>query len=788
MKFTRKWFLLILLLPLWVSFAAVFALCELLDLLLCAWWRPLLRRSRIPASCPREPKASVVILNWNGRSLLEECLPSVVAEVERTPGDHEVIVIDNGSTDDSVAMLQETFPSVRIVRHKQNYFFSKGYNRGVQSARGDLLVFLNNDMMVEPGFLAALIEPFRDDPDLFAVTAQVFFADASKRREETGKTRALWRKGWIEYAHHAVTEGDTRNGLVPVFYAGGGSAAVDRVKFTEIGGFDVLLDPFYVEDTDLSYQAWKRGWKVLLCPASKVIHKHRSSSGRIDRRHLERIIRRNQLLFIWKNITDWRPFFAHLWFLPRTLERMGHALGATQMARIFLMALARWPHAWTRRFLCRFHYQFTDREVFRVANHTFEYKQRWLPLPPIRSTERLRILFVCPYLPTPLHAGGGRMLQLIRRLALEHDVSVLSFTDNEEERRFLPELKSVCRRLVAIERYPHRQGKHVFWPLPWTMEVDFSDPQFHERLCEMLGDDEYDVIQCEYIQLAAQIPRLRREVTVLTEHEVQHAATWRRFQGAKNVGARLDELRRWFLWFDAEMRFGRRFDRIVTLTDADAWSLQRFDPSLRVDVVPTCVDLEYFSPNGYQETPASLVYVGAFRHSPNVDAALFLVEEILPKVRQRFPEVRVCLAGSNPPPEMLRLASETVTITGWVDDLRPYIERASVFVAPIRLGVGIRGKVLEAWAMSKAVVASPIACAGIGAREGENALIAEDAEQFAVAIARLLGDASLRKRLGENGRRWVEKEFDWSVAVRRQVAVYHDCLRKKGRLIEAGPR
>ena len=320
---------------------------------------------------------SLLILNWNGAGLLKECLPSVLDAVAFAGGEHEILVIDNGSTDGSVAFMQENFPQVRVVALDRNYSFIGGYNRGVQEARNDILVFLNNDMAVDKNFLRPLLDGFTDE-QVFAVSSQIFFTDPGKRREETGKTRAVWSMGAIAYVHDAPTAEDDKLGYVPAFWAGGGSAAFDRRKFLELGGFDPLLNPLYMEDVDLSYLAWKRGWKVLFCPASKVYHKHRASSGRLDRAYLERIIHRNRLLFIWKNITDPGMLLQHLLSLPALPWHPAWGLGARETARVLWMALGRLPEALRSRRRAHRHARLHDKEVFLVANDPLFFKERFI--------------------------------------------------------------------------------------------------------------------------------------------------------------------------------------------------------------------------------------------------------------------------------------------------------------------------------------------------------------------------------------------------------------------------
>lgn len=765
----------------------IFLLNEVLYFLFFSWWRPFKSRKKSAADTSDTKShinASIIILNWNGMNLLAECLPSVIEAVQYDGGDHEIIVVDNGSTDGSVKFLKERFPQVKVVTLEKNFFFAGGNNAGAKAATNDILVFLNNDMIVKKDFLRPLLEGF-SDPDVFAVSSQIFFEDQNRRREETGKTRAQWRLGYIFYRHDMPTDGDLKNRYVPAFWLGGGSAAVDRKKFFAIGGFDTLMNPFYVEDTDLSYQAWKRGWKVLFCPESKVIHKHRASTSKFNRSYVERVIHRNQLFFIWKNITDPCMFLTHLLLLPLTLRKIRRQIGAIETAKVLAMSMVKLPEVLYKRNKCRWHYCRSDQEVFKIANSTFEYKQRFVPPRLVKPGDKLRILFVCPYLPSPLHGGGVRMFEMIRRLAEKHEVSVLSFSDNEEERRYIQELQKFCKDIQVIVRKPSPSRVDWLRKFPASVTIEFGDPKLGHVLKDMLSDLNYDIVQCEYIQMAYQIPKLHREVTVLTEHEVQHAALLQRFKQERNYLQKILIIAQWLKWLNAEINWCRKFDKIITLTQEDALSLKRFDSRLPIEVIQTCVDIEYFKPLSVEEESNSLIFTGNFRHLPNVDAALYLATEIFPKVKQKVPTAKLYLVGAWPPPEVQRLTTlEGVIVTGWVEDLRPYISRSSVFVAPIRLGVGIRGKILEAWAMEKAVVATPLACAGLEGQHGEHLLVAKNSEEFAEMIVTLLFDVELRRWLGRRGRELVEKRYTWDIAINKLMQLYMDALKEKVESVE----
>ena len=309
------------------------------------------------------PTAAIVIVNWDGKHFLAECLPSVIEAVQYAGGNHEILVVDNGSTDGSVEFIRTNFPHVRVLSLDRNYGFGPGNNRGVQAVQTDIVVFLNNDMVVERAFLRALLGGFTD-ASVFAVTSQIFFADPTRRREETGKTRVRFDRGFFDFWHDEIRPEDENREAIPVFWAGGGSCAVDRTKFLKIGGFDPLYHPFYVEDADLSYQAWKRGWKCVLAPASRVVHKHRGTSkAKFGNRFVDNTIRKNQFLFIWKNVTDAPMIFEHLVNLPRIHARAMIQNDPRSEIQAYLRAVLQAPQALARRVANIPHYVLSDRDV-----------------------------------------------------------------------------------------------------------------------------------------------------------------------------------------------------------------------------------------------------------------------------------------------------------------------------------------------------------------------------------------------------------------------------------------
>lgn len=266
-------------------------------------------------------RASIIIASWNGRRLLETCLPRALRAIAREGGNHEVIVVDDASTDETAAYVRREFPEVRVIALEKNLRFGGANNAAARAATGDVLVFLNNDMQVHEDFLGPLLRHF-DDPAMFAVTAQIEMAPRWMKGgwiRETGLVRGRFEDGFFVLQHDQPEAEDA----VPVFYAGGGSSAVRRDRFLALGGFDRLFRPFYFEDLDLSYRAQKSGWTVLYEPRSRVLHAHRQTNSETNfpGGFVDRMFGKNSLLFTWKVLTDQRLLNQHFRSLWRRLMR-----------------------------------------------------------------------------------------------------------------------------------------------------------------------------------------------------------------------------------------------------------------------------------------------------------------------------------------------------------------------------------------------------------------------------------------------------------------------------------
>lgn len=392
----------------------------------------------------------------------------------------------------------------------------------------------------------------------------------------------------------------------------------------------------------------------------------------------------------------------------------------------------------------------------------------------------MRILFVCPYVPcVGVHAGGAHMYEVIKGLARRHDVSVVTFYEQESEREYLEELQGLCQEMVAIRRVPPFHKRN-----PWIIEPYVAD-EFHSAAMEgairKLSDDKpFDVVQFEYTQMAQYSPLAGSACTLLLEHEVTFSSFLRSIPYQSSLWSKARAFVGWALMLDYELRACRSVDEVITVTEEDRAELLAFEPRLHVSVEPMGVDCAFFRPLDVPVEPHSIVFVGFFRHVPNAHGMRRFCSEIFPLVRAEIPEARLYIVGSHATEEIRSLGNlDGVTVTGWVEDVRPFIARSAAFVAPLWLGTGMRGKILEAWSMARPVVTTTVGSRGLDAVEGEHILVADDAESYARQVIAILRDPSLRERIGQNGRQFVESRYDWQVIVRRREEIFEQALARR---------
>jgi GT2 family glycosyltransferase len=273
---------------------------------------------------------SVVMPNLNGEMLLEKNLLKLIVAKNYTPNNIvEIIIVDDGSWDGSVNFLKKNFPDVRLFKHTVNRGFSAAVNTGARSARGDLILLINNDVIPERDFLVKALPDFEDE-SVFAV---------SLHERGFGFAKGTFAEGYIKLAM-----GGEENEIHPSFYVSGGSGIFRRSIWMELGGMDEkLLSPFYWEDIDLCYRASKRGYKLLWEPGCIVEHHHELTIGKFPKDYVARIRERNQLLMLWKDVTSPNLTRKHVaGLVARLIKHPGYI-------RVVLMAFGRFGTAMQKR-------------------------------------------------------------------------------------------------------------------------------------------------------------------------------------------------------------------------------------------------------------------------------------------------------------------------------------------------------------------------------------------------------------------------------------------------------
>jgi GT2 family glycosyltransferase len=726
---------------------------------------------------PDHCAASVVIPNWNGRDLLEKYLPSILDALAGNPR-NEVIVVDNGSSDGSATFLQASFPQVRVLSLDRNYGFGGGSNRGFEAARNDIVVLLNSDMRVAEDFLQPLLDGFQS-PDVFAVSCQIFFSDPTKHREETGQTQAWWARGMLRARHHADATIDT---LWPCFYGGGGSCAFDRRKFLELGGFDALLRPFYMEDSDLGLMAWKRGWRILYQPKSRVWHEHRGTIGRkFPRSYIDDVIRKNAILYSWKNAHAPARLLAHFgwvlaggwysWFAGPSLERASLRALFAAFLQLREALRARW-HARTLAVV-------EENEAFRRSRPIY-YHDRYSSFE--QEPRRPRVLFVCPYaLWPPIHGGAISIHGTVAHLREFAEVHLIVLCETPEQVEAQRQLATVAdsvtpmlRRTSVVPRIgsaqPHAvhefQDEHVAWLI--------------ER--EVLRRS-IDVVQIEYTNMGQYfIPHCRNIVWILFEHDIYFQSirsSLRHWRGVSRAKAFLEYLRA--LHF--ELRLLRRVDRAQVCTPQNRDFLLSFDPRLkgRIDCdVRAGMDLARFELRLEGRQPHTMLFLGSFRHKPNADALDWFLRGVMPRVLERSPAARLRVIGSDPPvPGALPGFEGAVTLEGFVPDLALPLAEAAVFVCPILSGSGVRMKLQEAFAAGIPAVSTSLGAEGLGSEDGLYCRLADDPQAFAQAILDIFERPADAARMAVRARAFIEESRGLRAMTQRLLATYRLALSRK---------
>ena len=383
----------------------------------------------------------------------------------------------------------------------------------------------------------------------------------------------------------------------------------------------------------------------------------------------------------------------------------------------------------------------------------------------------MKILWVKAGGLVPPDTGGKiRSYNILRELARRHSVTFFSFYGEQDHDQH-PELKNIFDGLVCMPlKLPSAKspaemlsyGIHLFSPQPYGI-TKFCRPEVRRRVRALIENEKYDVIVCDFMAAAGVIPWSLRVPKVLFTHNVE-ATIWRRhYEVAGNAVWKTISWLEWKKMEGAERRYSSLADHVLTVSDADRDAFASVVDPAKLTVIPTGVDVEYFQPLEVEETPHSLVFTGSMDWLPNEDAILYFLDEIFPLIVQKVPGVVLEVVGRKPSRKLQARAERerNVTLTGWVDDIRPYVARGAVCIVPLRIGGGTRLKIFEAMAMAKPVVSTSVGAEGLPVSSGQNIVLADTPEDFADRVISLLQDSGERKRIGRAARAMVQEKYSW---------------------------
>ena len=401
-------------------------------------------------------------------------------------------------------------------------------------------------------------------------------------------------------------------------------------------------------------------------------------------------------------------------------------------------------------------------------------RPRWWPFPKrerstapdaIRTLEgrvcapgRRRVAVLSPYCPYPLaHGGAVRIFHLLREMAREFDVELLAFTDADPEAAPLLEF---CARVVLVEKPRYREPR---WSTLLPPEVyEFGSPAMRRALDRERREFGFQTLQVEYTQLA------EYGGDILVEHDVTFDLFAQIARRRRALPAAWDLYR----WRRFEMRQASRYRRVVVMSKKDA---ELLGPTVRTAVIENGVDLDRFRPR--PETPGQrLLFIGSFRHFPNIEAYRYFTSQVWPYLRDKFPEMSLTVVAGPDPLTYWRAftdspepaAGDRIRLLAFVADVRPLYEQANLVIVPTTVSAGTNVKVLEAMAMQRAVVSTPSGCAGLGLLHGHSMWEADTAEAFAAGIATLITDPERRRQIAQAAYDHAVRNFGWAAIGEKQ--------------------
>jgi glycosyltransferase involved in cell wall biosynthesis len=404
------------------------------------------------------------------------------------------------------------------------------------------------------------------------------------------------------------------------------------------------------------------------------------------------------------------------------------------------------------------------------------------------SEGRLSILYVSPMPASPPRFGAqARIHGLMTQLARRHDLTaVMQFNSEFDAEECRNAMQDYCRDVVLVPRPRMGAGLRKrllqFQSLASTRSWErrlAAVPEMQRALDRVLRAKRFDLVNLEFsylgnCHLRQAPPNERLPRVVVASHNIDYELARQYAHAGRNLAHRSYAEVNWRKLRREELGTYRDADGVYLCSAEDERRLLEVVPGARTAVIPNAADVEYYQPRPLDPPPDGLavVFFGLLSYAPNIDGVVYFVQKIWPRVAEAHPEARLKIIGGGAPRSLQLLAGPRVELTGFVEDLRPHLAAAAAVVVPLRLGGGTRLKIVEAMAMGKAIVSTPLGAEGIEAIPGRDLLIEDQPEAFADAVSRLLGDPELAARIGQSARSLAVERYSWSEAAQALEGFY----------------
>ena len=395
----------------------------------------------------------------------------------------------------------------------------------------------------------------------------------------------------------------------------------------------------------------------------------------------------------------------------------------------------------------------------------------------------MKVLFISTKGPLPTNDGHClRTYNLLRQVSKKHEIYLLSFVKYPEEYDHIDELKGLCKHIEYFSlKENHSSSRNVlslalnvFSHKPFVAQK-YDTHEMRDSIKNILSREKIDLIHLDMLPLYCYHDLFSGIPTFLNQHNIESALLLRQVEAESNI------FRKYF--FSIQQQRLEKFEkkalagvsRVAVCSEQDRLLVKKYAPSANVRVIPNGVDLDLFQPSGaFDEDPDTLVFVGGLNWYPNRDGMEWFDRDILPEIIKLKPSIKVHLVGRS---EKINWAHPDCFVEhGFVDDIRPYLERAAVFIVPLRVGGGTRLKILDAMGMGKAIVSTSIGAEGLGTEHGTELLLADATTSFAKDVITLLNDYKYRHQLSQNARKFVLSSYGWDAIGQSLSQSYDDLL------------